>query len=100
MKTNTPQKNINKQLKIMLFVVVGMFAFCFALVPLYNVFCSVTGLNGKTSTQAIQNTPTIDKSRIITVELLATLNESLPDNKGEFSTKIRKYHIHPGELIH
>ena len=28
--------------------VVGMFAFGFAMVPLYNVFCEITGINGKT----------------------------------------------------
>ena len=26
----------------------GMFGFGFAMVPIYNVFCKVTGLNGKT----------------------------------------------------
>lgn len=31
---------------------VGMFAFAFALVPLYDVFCQVTGLNGKVNTSA------------------------------------------------
>ncbi|MGI9284881.1 MAG: cytochrome c oxidase assembly protein, partial [Pseudomonadales bacterium] len=30
-------------------VTVAMFAFGFALVPLYDVFCEVTGLNGKTA---------------------------------------------------
>ena len=29
-------------------VVLAMFGFGFALVPLYDVFCQVTGLNGKT----------------------------------------------------
>jgi len=28
--------------------VVGMFAFGFAMVPLYDVFCEITGINGKT----------------------------------------------------
>ena len=32
----------------MLLVVVGMFGFGYLLVPLYDVFCDITGLNGKT----------------------------------------------------
>ena len=33
----------------LLLLVAGAFAFAFALVPLYNVLCEVTGFNGKTS---------------------------------------------------
>ncbi|MBM2829753.1 MAG: Cytochrome c oxidase assembly protein CtaG/Cox11, partial [Gammaproteobacteria bacterium] len=31
---------------------IAMFGFGYALVPLYNVFCDITGLNGKTGTIA------------------------------------------------
>lgn len=92
--------NMQKHLTILVAVVIGMFAFCFALVPLYNVFCKVTGLNGKTEGTPQAVVTEIDKSRTVTVELLATLNESLPDNMGEFSTKTKKYTLHPGEYIH
>ena len=30
-------------------IVLGMFAFGFLLVPLYDIVCEVTGLNGKTA---------------------------------------------------
>ena len=36
-----------KTLRRLLIAVPLMFAFGFALVPLYNVFCEVTGINGK-----------------------------------------------------
>ena len=36
------------------FAAVLMFGFGFALVPLYDVFCEVTGLNGKTGRMAIE----------------------------------------------
>ena len=38
-----------RTLKYLSFAVFGMFFFSFALVPLYDVFCEVTGLNGKIS---------------------------------------------------
>ena len=36
-----------KTLRRLLIAVPCMFAFGFALVPLYDVFCEVTGINGK-----------------------------------------------------
>jgi len=33
-------------------LVLGMFVFGFALVPLYDAFCAVTGFGGKTATAA------------------------------------------------
>lgn len=97
--TSDSSKRVKKQLLIMAGVVIGMFAFCFALVPLYNVFCQATGLNGKTNGQSQPLETKIDKSRTITVELLSTLNESLPEQSGVFSTKTTKFTIHPGEYI-
>ncbi len=96
----TPQpKKIRKQITLLSLVVLGMFAFCFALVPLYSVFCKVTGLNGKTSGIVETVSSDVDTSRSITIVLLATLNDSLPDAQNEFNTKIRKYTVHPGEYI-
>ena len=39
--------NAGRSVRKLLMVAVGMFAFGFALVPLYDVICDVTGLNGK-----------------------------------------------------
>lgn len=89
-------KSINKQLRIMLIIVVGMFGFCFALVPIYNVFCSVTGLNGKTNGQVARPVMKTDFSRQVTVELLATLNESI---QAEFQSHDKKFTLHPGEYV-
>lgn len=82
----------------MLLVVVGMFGFGFAMVPLYDLLCSVTGLNGST-TGRIQDESTldgkIDSSRIITVEFDATNNAALP---WEFYPMVKKVQVHPGEV--
>lgn len=95
---NTPSVNaqLRKHLWIMFAVVVGMFGFCFAMVPLYNVICKATGLNGKTGGQVQVTQTEIDTSRIVTVELTSTLNESLP---GEFYSQHKKFSLHPGETV-
>ncbi|MBT8080029.1 MAG: cytochrome c oxidase assembly protein [Gammaproteobacteria bacterium] len=57
----------------------GMFAFAFSLVPLYNIFCEITGLNGKTST-----TPSTladvnnESSRHVTLHFMAKVGRGLP----------------------
>ena len=44
------EKNVNvKTVKKLIIVCFSMFLFSFALVPLYNIICDVTGLNGNTS---------------------------------------------------
>ncbi len=94
----TVKPRLKKHLLIMLAVIVGMFAFCFALVPLYNVFCKVTGLNGKTvgTAQVPVASAKVDMSRDVTVQLLTTLNENI---STEFVGKDRKLTLHPGEYV-
>ena len=56
-----------------------MAGFSFALVPLYNVFCKVTGINGKTANQVAQQVDTtVDQSRWVTIEFYTTRNNGLP----------------------
>ena len=59
---------------------VGMFGFAFALVPLYNIFCEITGLNGKTSGQAAEYTAPASESleREVTVQFLAHVGRGMP----------------------
>ena len=94
MANNTNAEN-KKVLRNLLFVVVGMFGFGFALVPLYDVFCDITGLNGKTGDQYVSETPMqIDTSREIKVEFLANLNDGMP---WEFKPLTYSVKVHPGE---
>ncbi|AXR04968.1 cytochrome c oxidase assembly protein [Salinimonas sediminis] len=87
----------NNTMVIRLVVIVfGMFGFGFALVPLYDVFCDVTGINGKTAnTAAVYQPSTIDKSRTITVEFLTRTHTGMP---WEFQAKTKRIKVHPGEL--
>ena len=54
-KVENKQKDLDGNNKVvikkLMFIVIGMFGFGFALVPIYDVFCDVTGLNGKTQGQ-------------------------------------------------
>lgn len=79
----------------LMFIVVGMFGFGFAMVPLYDVFCEVTGLNGKTSGEAIvADNLQVDTSRAIEVEFVANLNAGMP---WEFKPLQHSVTVHPGE---
>ncbi|RXF01425.1 cytochrome c oxidase assembly protein [Pseudoalteromonas sp. PS5] len=54
-------------LRKLLLLTLGMFAFAFALVPLYDVFCDVTGLNGKPSMKVAEQSEAIIDSRQVEV---------------------------------
>ena len=76
-------------------VTLAMFGFGFVLIPLYSVFCQITGLNGKTGrieAQALQ-TMAVDESRWVTVEFTASVNNGMP---WEFKAKQTRMRVHPG----
>ncbi len=73
-------------------VVVGMTALAFASVPLYKLFCRVTGYGG--TTQTAQNLPGTVSDRIITVQFDAATGGSLP---WDFTPEQRKIDVHPGQ---
>jgi len=90
------KRETNKPLIIRLVAIIGgMFLFAYALVPLYNVFCDITGINGKTRGQALYNNVEIDKQRVITVEFLTNVNRGMP---WEFRPLVKSIQVHPGEL--
>ena len=74
-----------------------MFGFRFALVPLYDVFCDITGLNGKTGRiEASEiDSSRVDKSRTIEVRFLANTGNGLP---WDFEPLVKKMEIHPGQV--
>lgn len=106
---NTPiPVRSHRQLLLKLLAVIALaFAFGFALVPLYDVFCQVTGLNGKTGVKpgtlglaGISNPVTappssIDRSRTVTVEFMGTVMPGLP---WEMTPLTPSLDLHPGEL--
>ena len=81
-------------------VAAGMFAFGYALVPLYEKICEVTGINilalGEKQVPGAPKLPAntqVDKSRTITVEFDANAR-----GPWEFKPAVRTLQVHPGEL--
>ena len=75
----------------------AMFAFGFALVPLYGLICDLTGFSGSTSMlvnpSEVHERP--DASRLVTVEFLTTVNGGGP---WTFVAESPRIQVHPGQL--
>jgi len=80
----------------MLLVVAGALLFAFALVPLYSVFCSLSGLNGKTENTAYTLAKAkVDSSRLVTVQFVAAV---MPGMGWNFYPKQSTITLHPGQI--
>jgi cytochrome c oxidase assembly protein subunit 11 len=99
MSERRPQvNNANRRTTTKLVVVVlAMFGFGYALVPMYNVFCSITGANGKTrrTDAAAAEAAVVDTSRMITVQFTTAVMGAMP---WEFRPEVTSVQVHPGEL--
>lgn len=88
----------------LLLAVVAGFAFAFALVPLYDALCRVTGFNGKIGGSGfvkgglnVENAPVsrVDRTRLVRVEFTGTVMPGLPWEMRPLQFSID---LHPGEL--
>lgn len=91
------QAQANKRLAIKLvWIIAGALIFAFALVPLYDVICSVTGLNGKTNNTAELKSPTrMDASREVTVQFVSSVMPGLGWNFYPVQSSVK---VHPGQV--
>jgi cytochrome c oxidase assembly protein subunit 11 len=82
----------------LLMVVIAMFGFGYALVPLYGVICDLTGFGGRTgrTVQASVADVSVDGTRRVTVEFVATVDSRLP---WEFGPRVERITVRPGELM-
>ena len=82
-------------LKRLIIISIGMFAFAFALVPLYDVFCDLTGLNGKPSLEQAQQSSVIEQTRDVSVSFTTHAQSGAP-----FEVKSEEYSVvvKPGEM--
>ncbi|MDI9334077.1 MAG: cytochrome c oxidase assembly protein [Cytophagales bacterium] len=97
-------------------IVVAMFGFGYALVPLYYAICEATGINILALTEleipgqkaVVPSNTQIDKTRVITVEFDANTRGARPAGPGsagmqsggiwDFKPAVRSLQVHPGEL--
>ena len=85
-------------------VALGMFAFGYALIPLYKRICEVTGINilalterdvpgNGTAGKNVKLNTQVDESRTITVEF-----DSNVRSLWDFKPAVRSMQVHPGEM--
>lgn len=78
-------------------LVVGMFGFGFAMVPLYDLLCEITGLGGRTGGQYVYDPAMIEKdtSRLVQVNFITNTNGGMP---WAFWSEKGGVRVHPGEV--
>jgi len=94
--TQTQNKH-GRTISKLILAVVGMFGFGFALVPLYDVFCDLTGINGKTKGryEASVETQIVDESRTVKIQFITHNNESMP---WDFKPTVAEIRVNPGKM--
>ena len=80
----------------LLVVTLGMFGFGYALVPLYEKICEVTGINEVEKANAPQANTQIDTGRLVTLEFDANVRSDLPWKFRPLQVSLK---VHPGQLV-
>jgi cytochrome c oxidase assembly protein subunit 11 len=96
--TDTGEKSaLNRRLMLKLVAVsIGAFGFGFALVPLYDLLCAVTGYGDRNELmRAVEQGSAVDTSRLVTVEFVANLPSV---GSWQFQPEVRSMQVQPGRL--
>ena len=99
-ETLSPKQQLdlkNKRLvRKLLWMLLGSLLFAFALVPIYDVLCEMTGLNGKTkNTVSVLAEAKVDNSRWVTVQFTTNV---MPGLGWNFYPKQSSIKMHPGQI--
>ena len=94
MVNNSSKANALMMKKLLIFTLV-MFVFGFALVPFYEKFCEVTGINNLLRPDVLVKENWVDEARWVTVQFDAN-TRGLPWQFKPLQTSAR---IHPGEPV-
>lgn len=87
----------NKLLVTLSLVACLMFGFGYALVPLYDLFCDVTGFGGRTKTLTAEEASTrvVDPNRTVRVQFTSHASSALP---WDFSAEVNQAELTPGKI--
>lgn len=72
-----------------------MFAFAYAMVPLYDVLCDITGFNGTTGRVEAEQQYAVDEQRIVEVSFFAMTMGGFP---VQFGPKVNSMKVVPGKF--
>ncbi|MCX7552799.1 cytochrome c oxidase assembly protein [Marinicella sp. S1101] len=89
------QKDNRKVLKLGIAGSLLMVGFGFALVPLYDIICDITGLNGKTGVLATSEVKEQAIDHTVTVQFDGTVNSDLP---WSLKPQVFSMEVVPGKL--
>ena len=96
---NDTRHNQRKQVILLSTLAVGMLGFAYALVPLYEVFCEITGINGKTSGRVADPSTVaevlIESDRVVTIQFLGQVANGMP---WEFRPTEHQIQVRLGEI--
>lgn len=82
----------------LIFIPIAMFGFAFALVPLYDILCDVTGFNGRTTNSSYQDTAEsydVDEARTVFVDFSAAVAPGFPVS---FRPQTPQMEVVPGKV--
>jgi cytochrome c oxidase assembly protein subunit 11 len=94
MKKSIENRN-RETLRKLSIIALAMFGFGYALVPLYEKICEVTGINQLVKQDVVTNTQ-VDTTRTIIMEFDANVRGNIA---WDLVPRERKRTIHPGELV-
>lgn len=97
MQTNKPNRK-KDNLRVLKLGIAGsllMVGFGFALVPLYDIICDITGLNGKTGVLAAEQVREQAIDHTVTVQFDGTVNSDLP---WSLKPEVFSMEVIPGKL--
>jgi len=90
------RKKITKRFWITLVSVpVLMFFFAYAMVPIYEVLCEITGFNGKTGTVETEQLYEVNEERVVSVSFFASTSPGFP---VQFAPKVSSMEVVPGKF--